>query len=226
MNDNEELNDSAVLSAVRHSVSGVALPAAPHLEAITARGRARRRRLGALSIAGAAACAALVVGLVGSGSAVPASRHQAPAVHLAASSVVAGADGATTLTLYPGQVINPGAVRQALAEHGIPALVTAGKFCYGDPAVSAEARQVYLREMPTVVPQRTRVPPTGPSWPPMTIVIHGSAIPSGAELSIGYRQDTQNDTQTREISLTVIQAGAPLTCTSIPGNDGPQQHSR
>lgn len=58
------------------------------------------------------------------------------------------------------------------------------------------------------------------------IVIHGSAIPSGTELSIGYRQGTQNDTQTREISLTVIQAGAPLTCTSIPGNDGPDQHSR
>jgi len=216
MNDDEDLNDSAVLSAVRHSVSGVAWPAAPRLEAITARGRARRRpRLGALSIAGVGACAALVVGLVGSGSAVPASRLHAPAVHLAAFSVVTSADGATTLTLYPGQVINPGAVRQALAEHGIPALVTAGKFCYGDPAVSAEARQVYV--MPTVVPQRTRVPPTGPSWPSGTIVIHGSAIPSGAELSIGYRQDTQNGTQTREISFTVIQAGGPLTCTSIPG---------
>ena len=70
------------------------------------------------------------------------------------------------------------------------------------------------------------MPPTGPSWPSGTIVIHGSAIPSGAELSIGYRQDTQNDTQTREISFTVIQAGAPLTCTNIPGNDGPDQHSR
>jgi hypothetical protein len=119
-NDNEELNDSAVLSAVRDSVSGAALPAAPRLEAITARGRARRRRhLGGLAIAGAGACAALVVGLVGSGSAVPASRHQVPAVHLAAFSVVTTADGATTLTLYPGQVINPGAVRQALAEHGM-----------------------------------------------------------------------------------------------------------
>jgi hypothetical protein len=218
MNDNEELNDSAVLSAVRESISGVPLPAAPRLEAITARGRARRRRrLGGLAIAGAGACAALAAGLAGSGSAVPASRHQAPAVHLAAFSVVTGADGATTLTLHPGQVINPDAVRQALAEHGIPAMVTAGKFCYGDPAVAAEARQVYVNVMPTVKPQRTRVPPTGPSWPSETIVIHGSAIPSGKELSIGYRQGTQNGTQTREISFTVIQAGAPLTCTSIPG---------
>ncbi len=76
--------------------------------------------------------------------------------------------------------------------------------------------------MPTAAPQRTRVPPTGSSWPSVTIVIHGSAIRSGAELSIGYRRGTQNDTQTRGISFTVIQAGASLTCTSIPGNDGPQ----
>lgn len=116
--------------------------------------------------------------------------------------------GATTLTLYSGQVINPDAVRRALAEHGIPALVTAGKFCYGDPAVARGAGQVVV--MPTVVPP-------GTSWPAGIIVIHGSAIPSGAELSIGYRQDTQNRTQHREISFTLIQAGAPLTCTSIPG---------
>jgi hypothetical protein len=65
--------------------------------------------------------------------------------------------------------------------------------------------------MPTVVP-------TGTSWPAGTIVIHGAAIPSGEELSIGYRQDTQNRMQHREISFTLIRAGAPLTCTSIPGD--------
>ena len=139
MND-DDLNDSAVLSAVRDSISGLPMPAAPRLEAITARGRARRRRrLGGLSIAGAGAgaCAALVVGLAGGwgpagpapSSAGPAPHRQAPAVHLAAFSVVAGPDGATTLTLYPGEVADPNLVRQALADHGIPALVTADKFC-------------------------------------------------------------------------------------------------
>jgi hypothetical protein len=39
---NGELNDSAVLSAVRDSISGLPIPAAPRLEAITAMGRARR----------------------------------------------------------------------------------------------------------------------------------------------------------------------------------------
>ena len=43
MNDNDELNDSAVLSAVRDSISGLPMPTAPRLQAITARGRARRR---------------------------------------------------------------------------------------------------------------------------------------------------------------------------------------
>jgi hypothetical protein len=51
---------------------------------------------------------------------------------------------------------------------------------------------------------------------PGPIVIYGSRIPRGAELSIGYRQDPQD----REISFTLIQAGAPLTCTSIP-DSGP-----
>ncbi len=216
MNDDDELNDSAVLSAVRDSISGLPMPAAPRLQAITARGRAyRRRRLSGLSIASAGACAALAVGLAGgSGSAGPAPQHEPPPVHLAAFSVVAGPGGTTTLTLYPGQVANPDAVRQALAEHGIPALVTAGKFCRTADQPPPGVGQVVVLPHPT--PQVIGRPPP---WPARTggpgpIVIHGSAIPSGVELSIGYRQDPQD----REISFTLIQAGAPLTCTSIPDN--------
>jgi hypothetical protein len=43
MNDHDELNDGAVLSAVRDSISGLPMPMAPGLEAIRARGRAPRR---------------------------------------------------------------------------------------------------------------------------------------------------------------------------------------
>ena len=217
MNDNDELNDSAVLSAVRDSISGLPMPAAPSLQAITARGRSRqRRRLGGLSIASAGACAALAVGLAGgSGSAGPAPQHETPPVHLAAFSVAAGPGGTTTLTLYPRQVINPDAVRQALAEHGIPALVTAGKFCRTADQPSPGVGQV------VVLPHLRQVTGGQPPWPARTggpgpIVIHGSAIPRGVELSIGYRQDPQD----REISFSLIKAGAPLTCTSIP-DSGP-----
>ena len=115
MNDNDELNDSAVLSAVRDSISGLPMPTAPRLEAITARGRARhRRRLAGVSVASVAACAALVVALAGGwGSAGPAPQarpappHHATEVQLAAFSVVADRDGSTTLTLGPGQMSTP-----------------------------------------------------------------------------------------------------------------------
>ena len=217
MNDNDELNDSAVLSAVRDSLSGLPMPAAPRLQAITARGRARRRRrLGGLSIVGAGACAALAVGLAGggSGSARPAPQHEPPPAHLAAFSVVTGPGGTTTLILYPRQVINPDAVRQALAEHGIPAIVTAGKFCRTADQPSPGVGQVVVlphRTMQVTGGQRPLPARTGGPGP---IVIYGSAIPRGVELSIGYRQDPQD----REISFKLIKAGAPLTCTSIPDN--------
>jgi hypothetical protein len=220
MNDNDELNDSAVLSAVRDSVSGLPLPTAPHLQAIAARGRARRRRrLAGVSLASAGACAALGVALAGGwGSAGPASHqtgpaahHQTPAVHLAAFTVVANPDGSTTLTLGPGQVINPNAVRRALAEHGIPALVTAGQFCRTADQPPPGVGDVVVIRGPKMRPVGTagRSPGAG-------IVIYGSRIPRGVELSIGYRQNSQD----REISFTLIVAGEPLSCTSIP-DSGP-----
>ena len=177
-------------------------------------GRARRRRrLGGLSIAGAGACAALVAGLAGGqGSAGPAPQHTAPPVHLAAFSVVTSPDGATTLTLNGSQVINPNAVRQALAEHGIPALVTAGKFCRTAAQPAPGVGKVVSLRSPAIRAKGGPIPPTPGAGP--GIVIYGSAIPRGVKLSIGYRQDPQH----REISFTLIQAGAPLTCTSIPDN--------
>ena len=189
------------------------MPAAPRLEAITARACVRRRRrLGGLSIAGAGACAALVVGLAGgSGSAGPApqagpvSQHGALPVHLAAFSVAAGSDGTTTLTLYPGQVANPNAVRRALAEHGIPALVTAGKFC-------RTAAQPAPGVGDVVVLPGGELQPAGHGQGPGPIVIYGSRIPSGVELSIGYRQDSQD----KEISFSLIQAGAPSAAPAFP----------
>ena len=212
MNDHDELNDSAVLTAVHDSMSGLPMPAAPRLEAITARGRARRRRqVTGLSIAAAGACAALVVGLAGGGgSAGPAPQHGGSTIHLTGFSVVSGPDGRTTLTLYPNQVINPSAVRQALAEHGIPALVTAGEFCTTASHPDGVGRVLSIGPLQQVPGQH----PSGPR-----LVINGSAIPAGAKLSIGYRQGPGQ----REISFTLIKAGAPLTCKTIPDNGSGQQ---
>jgi hypothetical protein len=219
MNDHDELHDSAVLSAVRESISGLPMPTAPRLEAIKARGRARRlRRLGGLSVAAAGVCAALVVGLAGGTpaarpalQAAPASHHHASAVHLVAFTVATGPDGTTTLTLYPGQVADPNAVRQALADHGIPALVTAGQFCRTAVQPAPGVGDVVTLSGPGNV----QIPANGrPTARPGPIVINGSNIPSGVELSIGYRQNSQEN----EISFTLIVTNAPLTCTSIPDN--------
>ena len=223
MNDNE-VSDSAVLSAVRDSISGLPMPTAPRLEAITARGRARRRRrLGGVSIAAAGACAALVVGLAGGGgSAGPAPhvasppqsapQHHPAKVQLAAFSVADGPDGSTTLILYPGQVADPSAVRQALAEHGIPALVTAGEFCRTAVQPAPGVGTVVTFGPGSASPARTQSAPATAAAAPGPILIYGSKIPSGVELSIGYRQDPQDN----EISFSLIVAGAPLTCTSTP----------
>ena len=224
MNDND-LYDSAVLSAVRDSISRLPTPTAPRLEAIKARGRARRyRRVGGLSVAAAGACAALVVGLTGGApaarpapQAVPRPVHHATSVHLVAFTVAAGPDGTTTLTLYPGQVADPNAVRQALAEHGIPALVTAGQFC----RTAVEPAPGVGDVVQITGPRQLQLPANGqPTARPGPIVIYGANIPSGVELSIGYRQDSQEN----EISFSLIVANAPLTCSSIPdhgphGND-------
>jgi hypothetical protein len=221
MNHNDELNDTAVLSAVRESISGLPMPMAPGLEAIEARGRARRRRrVGGLSLAAAGACAALVAGLAGGSPAVrpahqagPAPAHHASAVQLVAFTVANGPGGTTTLTLYPGQVADPSAVRQALAEHGIPALVTAGQFCRTAVQPAPGVGGVVTLSGP----KQIQVPASGqPNPRPGPIVINGSRIPSGVELSIGYRQNAQQN----EISFTLIVTGAPLTCTSIP-DSGP-----
>ena len=115
---------------------------------------------------------------------------------------------------------NPNAVRQALAEHGIPALVTADKFCRTADQPSPGVGQVVV--LPHRPQQRISGPGPARTGGPGPIVIYGSAIPRGVELSIGYRQDSQE----YEISFTLIQAGAPLTCTSIPDHgphpdDGP-----
>jgi hypothetical protein len=219
MNDSDELTERVVLSTVRDSMSVLPLPAAPRVETITARARARRqRRVGGLSVAAAGACAALAVGLLsGSGGAVPAaqhdtaSQHHAAPVQLTAFSLVTGAGGSTTLTLYPGEVANPSAVRQALAEHGIPALVTAGQFCRNGTLPGWPGIDQVATFLPTGLKHAANGRAGG-----MTVVIHGSAIPSGAKLSIGYRQDPQN----REVSFKLIQADAPLTCTSLP-DSGP-----
>ena len=75
MSDTDQMIDSAELHELRDSLSGVAMPERPRLEAITARGRARRRHplssAAGLSVAGVAAGIAVALGLTGAHGPTP-----------------------------------------------------------------------------------------------------------------------------------------------------------
>ena len=194
------MNDNDVLWKIRDSVSGLHMDMP--VDAIVARGRARRRRrLSALAGAGAAAGVALTLGLTG----ITSSGNTSPAVtsnsaQLAAFTVVSGPGGTSTLTLRKGKQyrLDPGALRQALAQHGIPALVTVGSMCDSNPEPAGLDQVLSTRRLAdgTVV-----------------TTFNPAAMPAGSKLSIGYFP-----TRTE---FALIEDGAPLTCSSNPGSSDP-----
>lgn len=143
-------------------------------------------------------------------------RHPAPRAWVVRTALNAGASWwrrrGRELPLAGHDVMAPrGAddgLDAALADHGIPALVTAGRFCRTAEQPAPGVGPVVRLLSPGLRPA-TGGRPRGPA-----LVIHGGAIPNGVTLSIGYRQHAKE----REISFTLIQAGAPLTCTSLPDN--------
>jgi hypothetical protein len=109
--------------------------------------------------------------------------------------VTSGPGDSTTLILHKGPQyprLDPSALRQALARHGIPALVTVGTFCR--PAHGASAG-------PGKVAHASNQADGSDA-----IVIDGQAIPPGTRLSIGLFPG-----YTR---MLLIQDGAPLSCST------------
>ncbi|HEV2252933.1 MAG TPA: hypothetical protein VGS06_07035, partial [Streptosporangiaceae bacterium] len=161
----------------------------------------RRRRLSGLTattVATAGVVAALTLTLGGPAPARSGNPPPPPAtpstVKLAAFSVTNGPGGRTALTLRKGpqyRRLDPAALRQALARHGIPALVTVGTFCRSAPGVSSGVGKVIQASDQA----------DGPA-----LVINGRAIPPGMRLSIGLFPG-----YTR---MLLIKDGAPLSCSS------------
>jgi hypothetical protein len=130
MNAHDDMSDTDVLSAVRDSLSGMPLAGPPDLEAIMARGRARRHRRLIPGVTGTAAVAAgaalAVTALAPAGhQASPVASHPAgrqPAVQLAAWAVTKLADGNISVTIR--EFKDPAGLQSTLRADGVPASVT------------------------------------------------------------------------------------------------------
>jgi hypothetical protein len=184
------MNDD-VLTRVADQFSQVEMKVS--IEQIYARAqtiRTRRRRTAAVA-AGAVAAVAAGLTIV---AVIPGGAHPSPPAtpQLAAFSISAGPNGTSALTLRKGQQyrLDPVALRQALAEHNIPALVTVGQNCDTTPE-PAGLDQVVRAERQ--------------SDDSVTLTIDPAALPPSAEVSIGYYP-----TRT---TFSLIQEGAALHCT-------------
>jgi hypothetical protein len=187
-----------VMRQVRESFSGLRMDMP--VEKVFARSRVRRRRrLSGLTAAAAATAGAAVAMTLTLGGPAPTRSGSPPpprpgAVKLAAFSLTSGPGDSTTLILRKGphRRLDPGVLRQALAQHGIPALVAVGTFCRSTPDAPAGLGQVVHASNLT----------DGSS----AMVINGKAMPSGTRLSIGYFRG--------RIRMALIEDGAPLSCSS------------
>lgn len=190
------MNDNDVLDRVSQSVSGLHMNTP--VDEILARARARRhRRLSRIVGAGTAAAVALTVALLAVNSSGGPLSHRSPAApQLVAFTVVTGPNGSTTLTLRKGAQyrLDPDALRRALAQHGIPAVVDVGRMCDTSPEPNGLDQVISSRRLADGSVFTTFNP---------------AAMPAGSEISIGYFSTFT--------SFALIENSAALHCTTNPG---------
>jgi hypothetical protein len=210
MNVHDEMSDHEVLRAASDSLSAIPMASPPDVEASMARGRARRtRRLSAAAGLSVVAAAGTALALGFTGVLGPASARSTGTIRTTAFTLVSNANGTDTLTLNPGELLDPAALQKDLQQDGIPAIVNSGSFCTSDPAPAGFAGAV------TSSPsgEGTGTPGSGPQ---PTITIDPSAIPSGTELSFGYFQLTSGQyAGSQQADMVLIDTNS-YTCSSTP----------
>jgi hypothetical protein len=208
MNVRDEMSDNEVLRAASDSLSAIPVASPPDVEAIIARGRARRRhRLSAVAGVSVAAGVgtALALGLTG----VLGPARTPGTIQTAAFTLVSNSDGTATLTINPKELLDPAALQSDLAQYGIPAKVTSGSFCSSDPHPDGFSQVVssYPAGEGSYSPQSGVQP---------TITIDPSAMPAGAELSVGYFQLSSGEYAGSQQADVVLIDTSSDTCTSAP----------
>jgi hypothetical protein len=208
MNVHDEMTDSEVLRAAADSLSAIPTASPPDVQAIIARGRARRtRRLGALaglSVAGAAVGTALVLGLTG----VLGPARAPGTIRTASFTLMSNSNGTATLTISPKELLDTGALQSDLAQYGIPAKVTTGSLCTSDPAPAG-----FSQAVPGLPGPGTATPLNGVQ---PTITIDPAAIPAGTELSIGNFQLGSGEFSGQQQADVVLIDTSSYTCTNTP----------
>jgi hypothetical protein len=235
MNDINQMNDTDSFDFMYDAVSRTPISDRPSLEAIVARGQARRRRrLSGLGV-GVAASIALALGLTstlgaapGRGTVVTHAAAPAPTgtktstrtVQTAAFILASNANGTDTLTLTMSQVLDPTTLQQALTQHGIPDLVEAGTFCTSVPAAPDPASIGVLSVRLAAAPHKMVPAPSGPVPSQVTqmaartvTVIDPAAIPTGTELFFGYSRNLH-------AVFTDLIYTRSYTCSSNPATTG------
>jgi anti-sigma factor RsiW len=206
MNIHDEMSDNEVLRGAADSLSAMPVASPPDVEAIMARGRARRtRRLSAvagLSVAGAAAGTALALGLTG----VLGPARPPGTIRTASFTLASNANGTATLTINPKELLDPAALQSDFAQDGIPAKVTSGSLCTSDPA-PAGFSQVVSVNWPSNA---------SPSGVQPTITIDPSAMPAGTELSVGDFQLSSGPAAGQQQADFVLIDTSSNTCSSTP----------
>ena len=198
MNDEDMLAAMrSSLTSVKDSLTGVHMAQPP--EAITARARARRLRRG-LSGAGAGSLA-LAIGLA---LAWPGGPPAARAVHvnLDAWSVNTTSAGLVDVTIR--ELKDPAQLRQALADAGVPAILTFGKVC---TATSGD-----LPQLPQVLNKEK-------GGGGVFLTINPAAMPAGSELVIGVV--AKGPERGLAAGFGLIKDGSPLACHAPQTGVGP-----
>ena len=166
--------------------------------------RSRPARPALLGVAAAFAAVAIAVAAVvvsdntsgGTGGVAAGGVH----VHLADFSVDTNPNGTVRVALSEAQILDPEALRQALAQAGIPATVTVGSFCYNPVVPDRDAlSQVFTME------------PPGPGEAAV-VVINPSKLPTGSRLAVGYVMNGAIGKPHFEL----LTAGATVTCSNNP----------
>jgi hypothetical protein len=132
-------------------------------------------------------------GGTGTGTGSKASAGTPGTIQTAAFTLTSNDNGTDTLVLTMKQVFDPAVFQQALAQHGIPAVVKTGEYCTSSPApANPAAIGVLSIRLPAGLPHKgkamvaTSAQPDNQLIADTETVIDPAKIPAGTELFFGY----------------------------------------